>query len=98
MVYKIEIKGINRIITAKLDSKYAELVTLGRVKDSKIHFIDNGVKKLIDFGFSAIQDSVCLVKFKVHQAASLQFIEIIIKIAEELLEEALKAESDNATN
>ncbi|HEX2866135.1 MAG TPA: hypothetical protein VHO03_03785 [Ignavibacteriales bacterium] len=98
MVYKVELKGINRIITAKLDSKYAEIITLGKVKDLKLHYIDNGVKKSIEYQFTAKEDSLCTVRFKIHQAANLQLIETITKIAEELLDDALKAESDKATN
>lgn len=85
MLYRINKKGINRVVTSKINEKYAEVIG-ARLKLSVPVALGAKYKKT-DLEFYRSDSFGLLVEFKIHESVdSISAIEVIIKIAEELLE------------
>ncbi len=91
MIYKIETKGLQRIVTAKLDSKYSEIISRNKDKKFFLPFIEERSKKKIELMFDNAEDNLSTVRFSIHKSAGLIIIEIMIEIAIEMLEDIYKA-------
>jgi isocitrate lyase len=91
MVYKIETKGLQRIVIARIDSKYSEIIS--RNKDQKffLPFVEEKRMKKIELTYGIAEDNLCTVRFSIHKAAGLIIIEIMIDIAIEILEDIYKS-------
>ncbi|MFA7360801.1 MAG: hypothetical protein WC139_07165 [Candidatus Kapaibacterium sp.] len=88
MLYKIETKGIDRIVIAKIDAKLFEAVQ--KLTGSlPIYLLTDKGKKKIDLSFETMQADMPVVKFKIHKTATLEMVESIISIAEETLKERM---------
>lgn len=93
MVYKVSSKGLLRIIVAKLDGKYSEVILRNKDKKVFVPIIADKQKKKLDLVFSVADDNMCLLKFEVHKTSDLQFIETVGTIAIDILEEMYQANS-----
>lgn len=84
MLYKIETKGIDRIVIAKIDAKLFEAIVQTKGNGHAFFLTEKGLKK-IDLSFELMQADMPVVKFKIHKTASLEMVENIITIAEDYL-------------
>ncbi len=91
MVYKIETKGLQRIVIAKIDNKYSEIIWRNKGRKFFIPYVDDKGKKKIELEYEKTEDNLCTVRFSIHKAAGLIIIEIMIEIAIEILEDIYKS-------
>lgn len=96
MIYKIEHSGIFRKVTAKIDSAYLEIIKRANGQKFTIPILENKAKKKIEIQFMELNDS-CVAVFNVHKAVDLQFIEQLVGICTDILQEIKEAKVKKET-